>query len=129
MTELERGQLLTDEMYLDALEQYGDEFDARMGAEAVREMLIGLGENPDREGLVDMTALLDVQAAATISPLDRILVETDSPYLAPTPHRGKRNRPAWVPHVGHVLADLRGLTADELAAATTANACSSTDPW
>ena len=40
MTELERGQLLTDEMYLDALEQYGDEFDARMGAEAVREMLM-----------------------------------------------------------------------------------------
>ena len=40
MTELERGQLMTDEMYLDALEQYGDEFDARMGAEAVREMLM-----------------------------------------------------------------------------------------
>ena len=40
MTELERGQLLTDEIYLDALEQYGDEFDARMGAEAVREMLM-----------------------------------------------------------------------------------------
>ncbi len=39
MTPLERGQLMTDEMYLDALEQYGDEFDARMGAEAVREML------------------------------------------------------------------------------------------
>jgi hypothetical protein len=38
MTELERGQLLTDDMYLDALEQYGDEFDARMGAEAVREI-------------------------------------------------------------------------------------------
>ena len=41
-------------------------------------------------------------------PLDRMLVETDSPYLAPVPHRGKPNRPAWVPHVGRFIADLRG---------------------
>ena len=51
-----------------------------------------------------------------------MLIETDSPYLAPIPHRGKPNRPAWVPHVGRFIADLRGLDADEIAEATSTNA-------
>jgi TatD DNase family protein len=55
-------------------------------------------------------------------PLDRLLVETDCPYLAPHPHRGKRNEPANVRLVAERIADLRGVTARELAAATTANA-------
>ena len=55
-------------------------------------------------------------------PLDRLLVETDSPYLAPIPHRGKPNRPAWVPHVGQFIADLRDMPVGELARATTDNA-------
>jgi len=55
-------------------------------------------------------------------PLDRMLIETDSPYLAPIPHRGKPNRPAWVPHVGRFIADLRGLDAGEIAEATSTNA-------
>ena len=46
-------------------------------------------------------------------PLDRTLVETDSPYLAPVPHRGKPNRPAWVPFVGACLAELRGVAVDD----------------
>jgi TatD DNase family protein len=54
-------------------------------------------------------------------PLDRLLVETDSPFLAPVPHRGKRNEPAHVAHVITALAGLRGLAAAELAAQTTAN--------
>ena len=60
-------------------------------------------------------------AAATIA-RDRILVETDSPYLAPQPLRGRPNEPANVVHTLHVLADARGETFDELAAATHANA-------
>jgi TatD DNase family protein len=51
-----------------------------------------------------------------------MLVETDSPYLAPVPNRGKPNRPAWVPHVGQHIADLRDLPVADVAAATTANA-------
>jgi TatD DNase family protein len=51
-----------------------------------------------------------------------MLVETDSPYLAPLPHRGKPNRPAWVPHVGQHIADLRDIAVADIAAATTANA-------
>jgi TatD DNase family protein len=48
-------------------------------------------------------------------------VETDAPYLAPMPHRGKRNEPAFVTHTGAMLADLKGISADALAAQTTAN--------
>ena len=51
-----------------------------------------------------------------------MLVETDSPYIAPVPHRGKPNRPAWVPHVGQHIADLRDLPVADVAAATTSNA-------
>jgi TatD DNase family protein len=58
---------------------------------------------------------------ATALPLDRVLVETDSPYLAPVPHRGKVNRPAYVRHVAEELARVRGLSLETIAAATTGN--------
>jgi TatD DNase family protein len=54
-------------------------------------------------------------------PLDRLLVETDAPYLAPTPHRGKRNEPAFVVHTAAMLADLKGVSPDVIADATTDN--------
>ncbi len=57
-------------------------------------------------------------------PLDRLLVETDSPYLAPEPHRGKKpNRPAWVRHTADCLAELRGMAAGDLGEVTTVNGC------
>jgi TatD DNase family protein len=56
------------------------------------------------------------------TPLDRILVETDGPYLAPVPHRGKRNEPAFVRHTAERVAAVRGLPVEELIAATAANA-------
>ena len=55
-------------------------------------------------------------------PMDRIMVETDSPYLAPVPHRGKRNEPAFVRFVAEAIAQVKGLTLDEVALATNANA-------
>lgn len=73
-------------------------------------------------GIVTFKGAVEVQAAAAICPLERLLVETDSPYLAPVPHRGKPNRPAWVPHVGQHIADLRDLPVAAVAAATTLNA-------
>jgi len=73
-------------------------------------------------GIVTFKGAPEVQAAAALCPLDRMLVETDSPYLAPVPHRGKTNRPAWVAHVGQHIADLRDIGVAEVAAATTANA-------
>ena len=60
----------------------------------------------------------DIFAAA---PLERILVETDSPYLAPPPYRGKRNEPAYTAHTAKVGADVFGLPLEEFAAATQAN--------
>jgi len=62
-----------------------------------------------------------IQAVAAWAPLDRILVETDSPYLAPVPHRGKTNEPAFVTFVARYLAQLRGLSLEALADRTTRN--------
>lgn len=73
-------------------------------------------------GIVSFPSAADVQAAAAICPTDRMLVETDSPYLAPVPHRGKRNRPAWVPDVGAALAAAAGIDVAAVAAATWDNA-------
>jgi TatD DNase family protein len=63
----------------------------------------------------------DLREAATLAPADRILVETDAPFLAPIPHRGKQNEPALITHTAAYLADLRGISPDELATLTTAN--------
>lgn len=64
----------------------------------------------------------DLRAIAARVPLDRILIETDAPFLAPHPHRGRRNEPAYVRHVAERLAELRGLSLEEVAQATAANA-------
>ncbi|HZA76259.1 MAG TPA: TatD family hydrolase [Acidimicrobiales bacterium] len=73
-------------------------------------------------GIVTFRSADDVRAAAAVCPLDRVLVETDSPYLAPAPHRGRPNRPALVPLVGAALADAMGVDVEAVAAATWANA-------
>lgn len=72
-------------------------------------------------GIVSFKSAADVQAAAAWCPADRLLVETDSPYLAPVPHRGKPNQPAWVHHVGEAVAALRNESVTDIAAATWSN--------
>jgi len=62
-----------------------------------------------------------IRTAAREAPLEQMLLETDSPYLAPLPHRGKRNEPAWVTAVGAHIAELRGRTSEEIGSATSAN--------
>ena len=69
-------------------------------------------------GIVTFRGAPEVREAARTCPLDRLLVETDSPYLAPEPHRGRPNRPAWVADVGRFLAELRGLPESEIARST-----------
>ena len=71
-------------------------------------------------GIVTFNSAKPTQEAAVLCPSDKMLIETDSPYLAPVPHRGKQNRPAWVPHVGQFLADLRDEPVTDLAPATVA---------
>lgn len=73
-------------------------------------------------GIVTFRTALDIQEVAKKAPEDRIFIETDSPYLAPVPLRGKRNEPAFVPHVAQFLADLRGTTVEEIARVTMQNA-------
>jgi TatD DNase family protein len=73
-------------------------------------------------GIVTFASADEVRAAAAMCPLDRLLVETDSPYLAPAPHRGAPNRPALVVAVGRGLAEACGRSVAEIAEATTANA-------
>ena len=72
-------------------------------------------------GIVTFKNAMQIKDVATRMPLDRMLIETDSPYLAPVPYRGKLNQPAYVPHVAHEIARLRGVSVDEIATATTGN--------
>ena len=72
-------------------------------------------------GIVTFKNATDLKDVARRVPLDRMLVETDSPYLAPVPHRGKPNQPAFVKHVAEEVARLRGISYDEVAAATSRN--------
>jgi TatD DNase family protein len=72
-------------------------------------------------GIVTYPKALDVQEAARKAPLDRMVLETDAPYLAPVPNRGKRNEPSLMIHTAAKVAALRGISVADLAAATTAN--------
>jgi TatD DNase family protein len=72
-------------------------------------------------GIVTFKNAEEVREAARLVPLDRLHVETDSPFLAPVPHRGKKNEPAFVSVVGEYVARLRGEDVEELKAATATN--------
>ncbi|MDQ5883692.1 MAG: TatD DNase family protein, partial [Pseudomonadota bacterium] len=72
-------------------------------------------------GIVTFKNAHFVHEVAKNIPLDRLLIETDAPYLAPVPHRGKTNEPAWVRYVAQCIADIRGISYEEVAQATTDN--------
>ena len=72
-------------------------------------------------GIVTFKKAFDLRETAKKIPIDRMLIETDSPYLAPVPHRGKINQPAFVKHVAEEIAALRGISVDEVGNATTRN--------
>jgi TatD DNase family protein len=82
---------------------------------------IELGFHISFSGIVTFKSAADLKDVARRVPLERMLVETDSPYLAPVPHRGKRNEPALVAAVVAALAADRGIPAEDLAARTTDN--------
>ena len=87
----------------------------------VARQALDLGFYISFSGIVTFKNALAIKEAAQKTPLDRILVETDSPYLAPAPHRGKTNEPAYVRHVAEEIARLRTLSLEEVSEATTAN--------
>ena len=82
---------------------------------------IDLGFMISFSGIVTFKTAADLQDVARRVPDDHLLVETDAPWLAPIPHRGKPNQPAWVRHTAEFIAELRGQTLEEVAAITTAN--------
>ena len=84
-------------------------------------MAIDLGFYISFSGIVTFKNAPEIQEAAQYVPLDRILVETDAPFLAPVPKRGKPNEPAYVRHTAEFVAKLRGDTLENIAAATTEN--------
>jgi TatD DNase family protein len=86
------------------------------------EVGVELGFYVSFSGILTFKASDELRAIAADVPMDRLLVETDAPFLAPVPFRGKRNEPAYVAKTAEVLAGVKGVTAEEMAAVTSANA-------
>jgi len=84
---------------------------------------LDLGFYISLSGVVTFKNATIIQESAKMIPTDRLLIETDCPFLAPVPKRGKRNEPAYVRHVAEFVANLRGVTLGDLAQTTTENAC------
>lgn len=80
------------------------------------------GASVSFSGIVSFRDASEIRDAAALVPADRYLIETDAPYLAPVPKRGKQNRPSWVRFVGEAVAAARGVSTAQVAAETTANA-------
>ncbi len=102
-------------------EQAGGVFHCFTESAEVAQAAIERGYYISFSGIVSFKNAQDLRDLAKALPPDRILIETDSPYLAPVPFRGKLNTPALVPHVAKALAEALGCSVDELAALTTAN--------
>jgi len=83
--------------------------------------VLKLGFYVSFSGIVTFKSAKALQDTCRLLPLDRILIETDSPFLAPNPHRGKINEPAWVSHVGAFVADLKNISVEVLGAQTSSN--------
>jgi TatD DNase family protein len=119
----------TREAWDDTLSLLAEHWPARLGgimhcfsgspAEAARSLALGVYLSFG--GIVTFPKSFDIQEAARRAPADRILIETDAPYLAPVPKRGKRNEPAFVVATAGKLADLRGESIESIAALTTSN--------
>ena len=103
-------------------DRLGGVFHCFTGGPAEAERALGLGFLVSFSGILTFPRAKPIQAAAKETPLERILIETDSPYLAPQGFRGKRNEPAWVSHVAKFLADIKEISYEEVAKSTSENA-------
>ena len=88
---------------------------------ALAETGLELGLYVSFSGVLTFKTSTELRAIARDVPMDRLLVETDAPFLAPVPHRGRRNEPAFVVDTARVLAEVKGVDAQAIAAATRAN--------
>jgi TatD DNase family protein len=94
------------------------------GGPAEARIALRMGAYLSFSGIVTFKNAEDVREAASLCPPDRLLIETDAPYLAPAPHRGQINEPAHAAVVGEAVAATRGVSVEQLAAVTSANATS-----
>lgn len=119
----------TREAWDDTVALIREHWDARLGGifhcfsagPREAEQALELGFHVSFSGIVTFPRATDIHEAARIVPEDRLLVETDAPYLAPIPHRGKRNEPAYVLRTAERLAELRACSPADIAKQTTAN--------
>ncbi len=114
----ETGDILEEEFAQGA---YGGLIHCFSSGRRVAERALALGLYVSISGIVTFKAASDLRDIVRDIPLDRLLVETDAPYLAPVPRRGKTNEPAFVAHTAAKVAELKGISPAELAAATTDN--------
>jgi TatD DNase family protein len=101
--------------------EVGGVFHCFTGDREMAKRCLDIGFYVSLAGIVTFPRALELKEVARMVPLDRLLVETDSPYLAPVPHRGKRNEPAHVARVAEVIAELRGTTVEAIGHATHQN--------
>jgi TatD DNase family protein len=99
----------------------GGIFHCFSGGPREAEEALALGFHISYSGIITFPNGEAVREALRLTPLDRILIESDSPYLAPVPYRGKRNEPAYVVETAKKAAEVKGLSVDEIAATTTEN--------
>ena len=113
------GRILRDEW--DAGGPYALLLHCFSSGRGLMELALGLGGTISFSGMLTFPKSAELRDMARDVPADRLLVETDAPYLAPVPYRGKRNEPAWVARTAATLAEVRGLSPAALADLTTAN--------
>ena len=101
--------------------EVGGVFHCFTETEQVARAALDLGFYISFSGILTFKNAADLREVARFVPLDRCLIETDSPYLAPVPYRGKTNTPAYVPYVAQQIAELKGLSLEAVADATTRN--------
>ena len=133
----------TREADADTVSLLGEESQGRLrgvlhcftGGVTLARQALDLGFYISFSGIVTFRRAEEIREVAKIVPCDRLLAETDSPYLAPIPHRGKRNEPAWVKEVVQILAETREETVSDVVAATRSsfmelfgNGCDLDDP-
>lgn len=113
---------LQDLADLNVLENVGGVLHCFGGGAEEAKRALELGAYIGFAGILTFKKAENVKKAARVVPLDRILLETDAPFLAPEPHRGKRNEPAFVVRIAEALAQIKGVTVQEVARVTTQNA-------
>ena len=101
--------------------QVGGVFHCFTESAEVARAALDMGFHISFSGILSFKNAQDLRDVAALVPLDRVLIETDSPYLAPVPHRGKTNTPAYVPYVAKALAEVKGLAVEEIARITSQN--------